>query len=97
MAYGRAHFGDDAFFGFELGNEKEETYSAHRCVHDFEILRTVIDEVWADVEPARRPKLVGPDPHGFHTPIERVEPRNTCTIFKCERRGGAAHVCNDAP
>ena len=67
MVYGRNHFGKDAFFGFELGNEQDRDYVPSQVATDFEILRDVIDEVWADVDPGRRPRLVGPDPHGFHS------------------------------
>jgi hypothetical protein len=51
-------------FGFELGNEQNTNYSPHLAASNFRILSKLIAELWPD--PAVRPKVIGPDVHGFH-------------------------------
>ena len=53
MAYGRQHYGDGAFFAFELGNEQNGQYTVNQSVADFGILHGLINEVWADVDPGK--------------------------------------------
>lgn len=61
---------DVSFYGFELGNEQNagtETglgKTADEEVRDFGILQALLEKLYPDA--ATRPKLIGPDTHGFH-------------------------------
>jgi heparanase 1 len=60
LLYIRDHRQEDVIFGFELGNELDLAhYNGSVCAQDFRTLHNILVEVWPD--PARRPKLIGPD------------------------------------
>jgi len=52
------------FYGFELGNEENPGHDAESEALDFQILHKLLVEMYPDL--ATRPKIMGPDPHGFH-------------------------------
>ena len=68
MEYGIAKWGRDAFWGFELGNEDDNVYTAEHEAHDFAILSGVLDDLWGS-NSSDRPRILGPDTHGFHDNI----------------------------
>lgn len=51
-------------FGVELGNEQNTHYTPLEAVQNFAVLQTLLTELYPDA--ATRPKLIGPDVHGFH-------------------------------
>jgi heparanase 1 len=53
------------FFGFELGNEQNYHYTADAQAADFKVLADLLVELYPDA--SARPKIMGPDIHGFHT------------------------------
>jgi heparanase 1 len=52
------------FFGFELGNEQNGNYTPEQATDAFETLASLLVELWPAAE--SRPKIIGPDIHGFH-------------------------------
>jgi len=56
-------------FALELGNERDtptpDSLTGAQQAAAFGVLSGILDEVYAS-DPASRPLLVGPDPHGFH-------------------------------
>lgn len=56
---------DELIFGFELGNEQNAKYTGSKIAADFGVLQKLLARLWPDE--ARRPVLVGPDPHSYHT------------------------------
>lgn len=56
-----------SFFAMELGNEEDGRpgMSAESVAQDFRVLHEMLLEVYQSVGPPR-PKLIGPDIHGFH-------------------------------
>ena len=55
---------DDLLFGFELGNEQNSKYTGKQIATNFGILHNLTVALWPDA--AKRPVLVGPDPHSYH-------------------------------
>eukprot|EP00037_Helgoeca_nana_P025144 m.271247 g.271247 ORF g.271247 m.271247 type:complete len:616 (-) comp26872_c0_seq1:41-1888(-) len=51
-------------FGFELGNEQNTNYEPHVAAANFKILSDLLVELYPDS--TQRPKIIGPDVHGFH-------------------------------
>jgi heparanase 1 len=52
------------FYGFELGNEQNGNYSPNLAAGAFQTLAKLLAELWPSAE--TRPKIIGPDIHGFH-------------------------------
>jgi heparanase 1 len=52
-------------FGFELGNEMDEHYTASQTAANFRALSDLLTQLWPQT--GSRPKLIGPDVHGFHS------------------------------
>merc|ERR1712100_369375 len=48
-----------------MGNEQDNKYSADDEAADFAVLRDLLLEQYPDA--STRPKILGPDVHGFHT------------------------------
>eukprot|EP00908_Phaeocystis_cordata_P017605 Transcript_28961.p1 GENE.Transcript_28961~~Transcript_28961.p1 ORF type:complete len:519 (+),score=159.28 Transcript_28961:104-1660(+) len=55
---------DHLLLGFELGNEQNTRFTGDQMAHNAAILQNLTIELWPDA--TRRPRLFGPDPHGFH-------------------------------
>jgi hypothetical protein len=53
------------FYGFELGNEQNNAYTAKEEAVCFRVLADLLKELYPDK--ATRPKLIGPDVHGLKT------------------------------
>lgn len=53
-----------SIYGFELGNEQNKAFDAPSEAADFKVLSELVNEMYQDK--ATQPKLIGPDPHGFH-------------------------------
>ena len=51
-------------YGFELGNEQNTNYLPHKAASNFKILSDLLAELWPNA--SNRPKVIGPDVHGFH-------------------------------
>ena len=51
-------------YGYELGNEQNTHYTPDRAAQNFLILSNLLTEMYPDA--TTRPKIVGPDVHGFH-------------------------------
>ena len=71
MQYGIDNWGADAFWAFELGNEQNDAFSAQSEAEDYAVLQAVVEELWPapEIDGSSRPRLIGPDPHGFHNNI----------------------------
>ena len=53
-----------AVYAFELGNEQNTHYTPAEQADNFKILAALLAELYTNV--ATRPKIIGPDVHGFH-------------------------------
>ena len=51
-------------FGYELGNEQNTHYTPDQAAHSFAILSKLLVQMYPDA--STRPKIIGPDVHGFH-------------------------------
>jgi hypothetical protein len=56
-----------SFFGFELGNEQCGVFTAAETARNFLALQELLAEMYPAV--ATRPRLLGPDPWGFHVSL----------------------------
>ena len=56
------------FFAFELGNEQCGVFTAVETAKNFVLLSALLAELYPDA--TARPKIIGPDPWGFHQPFE---------------------------
>jgi hypothetical protein len=56
------------FFGFELGNEQCKKFTAAETAANFVALSTLLAELYPRSD--TRPKILGPDPFGFHAPFD---------------------------
>ena len=58
----------DLFFGFELGNEENDSYSGQQQALAVSTLyHGLLVPLWAPLKGIPAPKVLGPDPHSFHT------------------------------
>jgi heparanase 1 len=53
-----------SFYGFELGNEQNTHLTPKQMAEDLAIFSKLLMEEFPDA--ATRPRMMGPDPHGFH-------------------------------
>lgn len=65
LKYAIERYGKNAIYGFELGNEQNKAYTAAEEAANFATLHKLLVELYGADEV---PKLVGPDPHGYHGP-----------------------------
>jgi hypothetical protein len=56
-----------SFFAFELGNEQCGVFTAAETAVNFAQLSVLLSELYPDE--TTRPKIIGPDPWGFHRPF----------------------------
>lgn len=81
-------------YGFELGNEvnhKNRITNFARVGRAYQELKNLIDEIWANVDPAQRPKLLGPAVTS--SALDKLAPYvkpyvDVITFHKYQTRGG---------
>ena len=77
-------------FGFELGNEQCGVFTAAETATNFAQLSALLEELYTDA--TTRPRILGPDPWGFHEPFPESDVNTVSERWHEEEKGTDQHL-----